>query len=169
MKPSYPNWKIIRKSDKTHPIFDGSVDSSRAVVITSYLSLTIHYGPSTPFNIELFSSLPILKMPQKCKTSSSLYNEQSFMPDTCQLSPSLDIFATPLHVRGGTPRIRQCHAKLEVIRKLNFSDVQLHLILGEMQSSGSLILDEHPEYVRQFVKEDWLTEPEAAQVLWDGV
>ncbi|KAK2814108.1 hypothetical protein FQN50_000512 [Emmonsiellopsis sp. PD_5] len=88
---------------------------------------------------------------------------------TQNLAPSSNIHDTPSYARGGTPRLRRRRAKLDVIRKLKFSDAELRFLLGEMESSGSLILDKRPEYVRQFVEEHWLTEPEAAQVLWKGV
>ncbi|KAK2809576.1 hypothetical protein FQN50_003629 [Emmonsiellopsis sp. PD_5] len=41
-----PDWKISGKLRKSHPIFNGSVESSCAVVITSYPSLAVRHGPS---------------------------------------------------------------------------------------------------------------------------
>ncbi|KAK2779332.1 hypothetical protein FQN53_001402 [Emmonsiellopsis sp. PD_33] len=100
------------------------------------------------------------------QSNSASHNIPSGTP---LLAPASGIHDTPSYARGGTPRLRRRRAMLDVVQKLKFSDAELRLILSEMESSRSLIFDKRPGYVRQFVKEQWLTEPEAAQVLWEAV
>ncbi|OJD14271.1 hypothetical protein AJ78_05373 [Emergomyces pasteurianus Ep9510] len=70
---------------------------------------------------------------------------------------------------GRTERQRRRHAKREARRRLKLSDSEVRLILQQMQSSRSLRLYEHLDFVRQFVKAPWITDEEAAEVLWDYV
>ncbi|PGG98613.1 40S ribosomal protein S6-B [Blastomyces parvus] len=76
--------------------------------------------------------------------------------------------ATPLLSSLRKPRLRR-HAKQELISRLKFRDAELRLILQEMRNSASLQLDQRPDFVRQFIKVDWLTDTEAAEVLWESV
>jgi hypothetical protein len=76
--------------------------------------------------------------------------------------------ATSLSSVLWTPRLRR-REKQKLASKIKYNHAQVRVILQKMENSATIQLNDCPDFVRKFVKDDWLTEEEAAWVLWKSV